>query len=78
MFAIAPRKARKNPANLAVKLGKINRKAAQTLSETDAAIIYSATSMAYYAAKYWQTSSQDWKELREYIAVKVRKENNKD
>ena len=58
---------------LADQLGKINQKAAQTLSEEEAAIIYSTTCVAYYSTKYWTTSFPKWEKLKETVAKKNRK-----
>jgi hypothetical protein len=75
-FVIKAYKPNKDLTDIADKLGKINRKAAQTLSETDADIIYTATCTIYYTAKYWQTSISEWKELSEYIKIKTEKAKN--
>jgi len=58
---------------LADQLGLINLKAAETLSETDASIIYSVTSTTYFSTIYWTKNFQKWQKLNESIAEKIRK-----
>lgn len=47
-------------AQLKVRLDLINQKAAEILSETDAPIIYCATSTSYYSYQYWQENYGKW------------------
>jgi len=47
-------------SRLKIKLDVINQKAATTLSETDAAIIYCATNTSYYSYQYWQENYKKW------------------
>ena len=64
---------KKEVVTLADQLGNINRKAAETLSETDASIIYSVTSTTYFSTIYWITNFQKWQKLNESISKKIRK-----
>ncbi|MDR2425512.1 MAG: hypothetical protein LBD59_12490 [Prevotellaceae bacterium] len=66
----------KSLTDIANKLGKINQKAAKTLPETEAVIVYAVTCTSYYSAKYWQTSFSEWQELGEYIKLKALKAKN--
>jgi hypothetical protein len=45
---------------LKVQLDAINRKAANTLSEQDAVVIYCATSTAYASYQYWMNNYKKW------------------
>jgi hypothetical protein len=45
---------------LKTQLDRINKKAAETLSETDAAIIFCATSTGYHSYQYWLKNHRKW------------------
>jgi len=64
---------KKKVETLADELGNINQKATETLSETDASIIYSVTSTTYFSTIYWITNFQKWQKLNESIAKKTHK-----
>jgi hypothetical protein len=54
------RKEEEEIALLKIQLDVINRKATETLSETDAAIIFCATSTGYHSYQYWTKNYQKW------------------
>ena len=47
-------------SRLKERLDGINKKAATTLSVTDAAVIYCATSTGYYSYQYWMKNHKKW------------------
>jgi coenzyme F420-reducing hydrogenase alpha subunit len=57
-------------SKLADKLGKINQKAAKTLSETDATVIHIVSITTYYSTKYWLNNGLKWQELGEEVKKK--------
>jgi AraC-like DNA-binding protein len=50
----------KELSRLKEQLDVINQQAAQTLSETDASIIYCATSTGYHSYQYWMNNYKKW------------------
>jgi hypothetical protein len=47
-------------SQLKARLDVINKKAAETLSETDAALIFCATSTGYHSYQYWTQNYKKW------------------
>jgi hypothetical protein len=55
---------------LAKRFGEINQKAAKTLSDTDAIVVYAVSMTTYYSTKYWSDNMPKWQVLREEVKKK--------
>jgi hypothetical protein len=54
---------KKGLTKLANELGKINQKAAKTLSGTDAIVVYAVSITTFYSTKYWSENVTKWQTL---------------
>ena len=59
------------------QLDVINQKAATTLSEADAAVIYCATSTGYHSYQYWMNNHKKWYFALNYPEI-LEQYNNKE
>ena len=61
----------RSPESLADQLGKINKRASDTLSEKDATKVFSVTCTSYYSTIYWIINAQKWQKLGDIMKQKT-------
>ena len=62
---------KRSPEKLADLLGKINKRASDTLSKTDAVKVFTVTCTSYYSTIYWIINAQKWQQLGEIMKQKT-------